>query len=104
MKKTAPTMDEPPCIDCGCTMSCACIGFDGEPCHWISTDPHLCSTCLDIRDMKAAARLLRADARMIRESNTNKAGRWDSPQEKQAWRDRLDSAKRLDEIRAKAGR
>lgn len=36
----------PVCRMCGCTDNNACIGRDGEPCHWVT--PTLCSVCLEL--------------------------------------------------------
>lgn len=33
----------PRCIECGCTDSRACIGADGQSCHWVSK--YVCSCC-----------------------------------------------------------
>lgn len=51
------------CRRCGCTDERACIGFDGQPCHWSSLDPPICSTCADKEALRAAARFLRGAAR-----------------------------------------
>jgi hypothetical protein len=95
---------EPACVDCGCTMDCACIGFDAEPCHWASTDPYICSTCDDKRVLRNAATLLRQDAKIIRKSNSH--GRtWDagSEDEQAAYNLRMSTALHVDVILQKAG-
>jgi hypothetical protein len=33
------------CNICGCTTEDACLGHDGEPCHWVT--PTLCSACME---------------------------------------------------------
>ncbi len=33
------------CRICGCTDDDACIGHDGQPCHWVTGE--LCSRCLE---------------------------------------------------------
>lgn len=63
------------CVYCGCLDERACIGFDGEPCHWMSTTPPICSTCSDKRALKAAAKLLRRDASELQRSETVE-GKW----------------------------
>lgn len=92
------------CVDCGCTHDRACIGFDGEPCHWASADPPVCSTCADKRDLKAAAHQLRRDARELKASETV-SGKWpeDRLHLRDEYRDLRSLASRLDKIRAKAG-
>ena len=34
------------CIRCGCSDEAACMTPAG-PCHWVSTDPPICSACVD---------------------------------------------------------
>lgn len=34
------------CEGCGCTEDHACVTAHG-PCHWVSTEPPICSACVD---------------------------------------------------------
>ena len=40
------------CIGCGCTDAEACVGEDGQPCHWTFTngDLGICSHCVEAFD------------------------------------------------------
>jgi hypothetical protein len=41
--------DEGTCIECGCSELSACEDDgSGEPCHWVSRDPPICSTCAPV--------------------------------------------------------
>ena len=38
------------CEVCGCTDTEACIGTDGNPCHWVDMEHTLCSSCSEEDD------------------------------------------------------
>lgn len=92
------------CVDCGCTYEHACLGFDGQPCHWASTNPPVCSTCDDKRALKAAVKVLRRNATELQQGETV-SGKW--PKGREHVRDECRGlralARRLAEISAKAG-
>jgi hypothetical protein len=43
------------CRGCGCTDDDACVGPDGRPCHWVSKNPPICSSCSGDAQMAGAA-------------------------------------------------